>query len=1358
MLTPVITAGHLSKHTLRILLITLTFLTLKAYSFANPPIKYLGIEQGLSNNAVNAIFQDREGFMWIGTYNGLNRYDGSNFVHYNSIWGDHSSLPSNHITSIAQDRQQRLWIGTQKGVVIHLADEAKFVPVSYQTASGKQQKISFNVNSLLAGPDGNMYIATADAGLLVYQAKEKSAIQVFLNHNSSNAHVQALLLDRENRVWLFIKDVGLCRYDVASRKISLIDGGIKTATSLRADNHRRLWIGTPAGLYQYNPVGPAASRLSHVQVPLSNNNIGDLHLSGNKLWIATDGGGINIMDLDTRKMDYLPAGESDNMLKSSAVSAIYEDRKSRKWIATLRGGVNIIEHQPKSFQLVKRDPLQKNTLVDNFVLSFAEDERHNLWIGTDGGGLSVFDAKTQQYVNYTAKAGVPGALSSNFIVNILKDYKNQVWVAAFNGGIDLFQPQNGKFKHYNLYHPEKKVLENNLWKLYEDASNRLWAGTTRDGGLYLYNAGIDQFELFDKRLKNIHALLQDRTGTLWGGDYNRLIKIDVQNKKHQYIQIGQAIRSMLEDKQGNFWIGTEGGGLLLYNRQRKTFKRFTISDGLPDNSVLNMLEDDLGRLWISTYTGLSNFDPATGRFKNYGVSDGLQSNQFSYHAALKLSSGEMLFGGIKGFNRFDPLKVTRQHHVPSLKITGLKVNHVALHNSLTLKHLEVPYGQANLAIDYVALEYSFPEKISYAYYLKGWDSNWNQVGKATTAYYSSLRPGKYTLMIKSTDTEGNWLPPAQLTITVLSPWYLTWWAMILYVVVTVTATYLIRLNWLRHKNLKLSVERAHVDIERQKDLNEKKLSFFTNISHEFRTPLTLIINPIKDLIKREDQADRAELNVIYRNAKRLLGLVDQLLLFRKAESESDHLHVVAHNFVSLCKDVFICFSQQAKLKNISYTFNCTSEDLTIYTDRDKIEIALFNLLSNAFNFTPDGGKIEVNLWEEATTVCLQVADNGYGIAEDMDGKIFDKFYQGRNDSSLNKGFGIGLFLVKTFVEQHAGQVSYKATTGGGMTFAIQLPKGQQHFTPQALGIVQPEPEKFSSTIQADDTSEESQQEENGKLERLINTKQSLMIIDDNVEIRAYMKQIFKPNYHIIQASNGEEGMLLVKKSPPDIIICDVTMLGMSGMEFCRLIKQDTTVSHIPVILLTGDYSPELKLQGIEVGAVDFISKPFDKELLMARVNGILKIKEELQHYFFKEVTLNPDNRSVSAAHRDFLNHCISVIEASLLDPDFDVKKISVEMGMSYSTLLKKIKAITGHSVNRFIRFVRLRKAAELLIHSNCNVNEAAYQVGINDVKYFRMQFFELFGMNPSDFIKKHRKAFQKSYYLNKGDNRQINGD
>jgi signal transduction histidine kinase/ligand-binding sensor domain-containing protein/CheY-like chemotaxis protein/AraC-like DNA-binding protein len=1327
----------------------LFFLSLTAYGFANPPVKYLGIEQGLSNNAVNCIFQDREGFMWMGTYNGLNRYDGSNFVHYNSTWGDHSSLPSNHITDIAEDAKQQLWIGTQKGVVIHQADEAKFVPVNYQTAAGKMQKISFNINNLLAGAGGDMYIATADAGLLVYQAKAKRAIQVFFNNNRLNYHVQALLLDRQERLWLFIKDIGLCRYDVVKQKITLIDGSLKTATSLKEDNHRRLWIGTPGGLYLYNPVGQVGSRLSQVKVPLSNNNISDLHLSANKLWIATDGGGINIMDLDTRKLDFLRAGEAEGLLKSNAVSSIYEDRDSRKWIATLRGGISMMEPKPKSFQWIKRDPLQKNSLVDNFVLSFAEDENKNLWIGTDGGGLSFYQTSTQTYVNYKAGGNQPGSLSSNFIVNILSDHKNQIWVAAFAGGIDLFQPTTGKFKHYNLYHPQKKVLENNLWKLYQDASHRLWAGTTRDGGLYLYNPETDQFDLFDQRLMNIHALLEDRRGTLWAGDYNHLIKIDVRNKKHEYIQVDRAIRTMLEDQQGNFWLGTEGGGLLLFNRQQKTFKRFTMAEGLPDNSILNILEDDLGRLWVSTYHGLSTFDPSTGKFKNYVVSDGLQSNQFSYHAALKLTSGEMLFGGIKGFNRFDPLKVTRQHHKPELKLTGLRLNHVAVHNGLTLKHLDVPYDQANLAIDYVALEYSFPEKISYAYYLEGWDLNWNQVGKATTAYYSSLRPGSYTLMVKSTDTEGNWLPPVKLTIRILSPWYLSWWAIWCYVMVTVTATYLIRLNWLRHKKLERSVESAHLDMERQKDLNEKKLSFFTNISHEFRTPLTLIINPIKDLLKRDDQSDRSELNVIYRNAKRLLGLVDQLLLFRKAESESDQLHVVAHNFVSLSKEVFICFSQQAKLKKITYTFNSTADDITIYSDRDKIEIALFNLLSNAFNFTPEGGEIEVRLWEKAESVYLQVADNGQGIAEGMDGKIFDKFYQGNHDATLNKGFGIGLYLVKTFIEQHAGLVSCEATMGGGMTFSIQLPKGQQHFTALQLGMVQTDIEKFGTREQSEEATEEIQPEENINLDRLINSKQTLMIIDDNVEIRAYIKQIFKPQYHIIQAANGEEGLLLVKKSQPDIIICDVTMPGMDGIEFCRLIKQDTSVSHIPVVLLTGDYTAELKLKGIEVGAVDFISKPFDKELLMARVNGILKIKEELQHYFFKEVTLNPDNQTVSAAHRDFLNQCISIIEVSLLDPDFDVKKISIEMGMSYSTLLKKIKAITGHSVNRFIRFVRLRKAAELLIHSNCNVNEAAYQVGINDVKYFRMQFFELFNMNPSDFIKKHRRAFQKSYYLNK---------
>jgi signal transduction histidine kinase/ligand-binding sensor domain-containing protein/CheY-like chemotaxis protein/AraC-like DNA-binding protein len=1339
---------------------------------ANPPVTYLGIEQGLSNNAVTCILQDNYGFMWMGTYNGLNRYDSSRFIIYNNVWDDPGSLISSHINHLSQDRANRIWVGTQKGVNWFSYSNSRFSPVWY-LRKGKKIKITSNINGLASDKKGQTFIATDDLGLLLYSDADKVAHRLRLaaqlpeqkaegNHKTAedNYNVQALILDQQDKLWLFIKDIGLCSYNPVQKQIVIEDRSLKTAYCLMDDHRKNIWIGTEAGLYQYNIPSRKVSALSSGAYKLSSNNIKHLYLDRSaRLWISTDGGGINILDLKSGRLSYLAAGEAQGFLKSGSISDVYQDKASRIWIATLRGGVNIIDPEMQGFELIRHDPLHKNSLVNNFVLSFCEDSQNNLWIGTDGGGLSILDSKKKTYRNFVADKAKPGSISSNFVVSILEDHQQRIWIATFSGGIDLYQKATGRFKHYTCYNTAKQTEENNLWKLFEDSSHRLWAGTTRDGALYLYNPLKDRFELFDKNLTNIHTLFEDKQGVLWAGNYTSLIRIDLRHKKHRFIRINSAVRAMLEDIHGNFWIGTEGGGLLLFNRSNNTFRRYTDVDGLADNSVLNLLQDNKGKIWLSSFNGISVFDPLQHTFKNYVAADALQSNQFNYNAALKLRSGELLFGGIKGFSRFDPERINMQHRNAVLRVTGFKVNNVPLADRkeyleegslVNLKKLTIPYEQATLAFDYVALEYSFPEKISYAYFLEGWDRSWNYVGKTKTAYYSRLNPGTYQLRIKATDINGNWLPPQTIRITILSPWYLSCWALSIYVLIIVTIFYLIRMNRIRQIRLRYEVALANTNVEKEKELNEKKLSFFTNISHEFRTPLTLIINPIKDLLMAADQTGKSELNAVYRNARRLLGLVDQLLLFRRTETEEDRLNIVRNDFLTVCNEVFACFIQQAKVKKISYNFSCEAAHIELYGDREKMEITLFNLISNAFNLTPEGGKIDVLVTEDEQAVYFRIADNGQGVPEEMTARIFDKFYQGRNYASLNNGFGIGLYLAKTFVEQHGGEISCVDTEGGGMTFIVKFRKGKAHFNMQHLSDSQAVLQKYVTEILSDQIPELPVQDESvAHLELMISNKQTILMIDGNQEIRAYIKKIFLSNYTIIEAKDGEEGLMLVRKNLPDIIISEVIMTGISGIELCHMIKQDTSLSHIPVILLTADYTPELKLLGIEAGAVDFISKPFEKDLLIARVNGILKIKAELQHYFYSEITLKTDTRTISEVHKDFLYQCIAIIESSLLDTDFDVQRISSEMGMSYSSLLKKIRAVTGHSVSGFIRFIRLRKAAELMIHTNCNVNEAALQVGINDIKYFRAQFHKLFEINPSDFIKKHRKAFQKSYHFNK---------
>lgn len=1322
-------------------------------------VKYLGIEQGLSNNAVTCITQDRYGFTWMGTYDGLNRYDGYQFKIFQNEWGDNRSLVNNHIKTIAAVGN-RIFAGTQRGLMYFDYADARFHNLYYHKGKkGPVTKVTGAINQIVSDGNGNIYIATEGAGLLWFKNIDTVGRQIAYQ-TARNVH--SVIVDRLKRVWLFVNGKGLYHYDTTNGRLTLASTQPASSNCLVSDDNNHIWIGTDNGLYTYQPENGQTSRFNEQHNKLTSENIFSLTLThdGN-IWIATNGGGINIWDNHARTLSYLTPGDNTTSLRSGAISAVYEDSENRKWIATLRGGVNVMDNNTIPFHLYMHDAFNKNSVINNFILSFCEDGPNGIWIGTDGGGLSYWDTRKNVFTGYVHQPGT-GSISSNFVVSMVKDYTGKLWVATFSGGIDAFDRATNRFKHYTCYSPSTKAEEHNFWKLYEDRQHRLWAGSTWGGALYLFNRAKDRFEVYDPQLTNIHTLYQDHTGTLWAGNYTQLIKIDVNSKKRRNYYIGEAIRSIAEDAKDRLWVGTEGGGLVCFNTNNNAIKRYTKADGLPSNAVLNILVDNDDNLWCSTYNGLSKLTQRTGKFTNYYESDGLQSNQFNYNAALKLSNGQMLFGGIKGFNMFYPDSINVNVHKPTLQLTDLKINNTSVEGNnaysdnqtlYTLKNLTIPFSEATIAINYTALEYSFSDRISYAYYLENWDHNWNYVGKLKSAYYTRLNEGNYTLKIKSTDTQGNWTDtPLIIHITVLPPWYRTWWAYLIYIIIAGTLVYWFWRYRIRQTRLNYEVQIANLKVEREKEINEKKLSFFTNISHEFRTPLTLIINPIKDLFNNSEE-HKEELNIIYRNARRLLGLVDHLLLFRKTETETTVLNITRVNFAELCSDVYTCFIHQAKIKRIKFTFDCPA-DIWMHIDREKVEIALFNLISNALKFTPADGSISIRVKDDADAVCFEIADSGIGIAEDTCDKLFDKFYQAKDSNLHQTGFGIGLYLVKTFIENHNGTVTYSSTLNGGSTFTLCIPKGVGQLT----DTEQAAPARQSATYTEDHVEYDYETEEetetapaSGSLGLTISDQQSILIVDDNQEIRNYIKRIFAAEYIVYEAADGEAGLDAIRKYLPDVIISDIVMAGMSGLELCRVIKQDTTLSHIPIILLTGESTPDIRLQGIEEGAADFLSKPFDRDLLVARVKGIIRNKKELQTYFYNEVTLLNDHHHVSVEHRDFLNRCIEIIERSLTDPNLDVSTVAEKIGISHSNLYKKVKLMTGGSMNGFIRFIRLRKAAEYMINTNCTVSEAAFRVGFNDIKYFREHFNKQFGLNPSEFIKRHRTAFQKSYNVQKTD-------
>ena len=1332
----------------------------------NYPVKYLGIDQGLSNNVVINIYQDHKGFMWFGTYDGLNRYDGYGFKIFRNVIGDSSSLNNNTVYTIEGDAAHNIWVGGLKGACVFDPATSNFSRLQYKGWKNTgRQYVQDNIHTIKAMAGGYMLIGSQQSGLLVFDNKSTPGLQIAIQHdNTTDAHYDVTAIEPDtlhNTVWVFIQQVGLCKYDPAKKRLQLISNVIKQANSLKVDKQGNCWLGNENGLYRFNIT---TNSFSESHLPYRSKIVNLFFDKKEVLWIGSDGNGLMQLLPGASKATPFVSATGQSLINSNAVYAIYEDRDGRKWIGTLRGGINIIESNTSPFAHITYNPQGNDNLVNNFILSFCEDEKKNVWVGTDGAGLRYWDRSLNTFTQYTNNPSGKNSISSNFITSIVKDFNNEIWVSTWLGAINRFNKTTRSFTRYDCFNPATGEKENNVWLLYHDAQNRLWASATNEGSLYLFNRQSNRFDLFDKTITNLQCLAEDREGGFWGGDYSTLLLIDRDGKKHRRYNIGYPLRCIHEDKKQNLWVGTQAGGLLLFNRKTGQYKRFTTTDGLPANTILRMLEDDAGNLWLSTYNGLCRFNPQTKTCRNFSRSDGLQSNQFSFNAGLALSSGEFLFGGIKGFNIFYPDSVKEAAKQPVLFLSGLKINNTPAEENdqyitgRTLDRIDqvtIPFDRAVVSLDFLALEYSGADKINYAYYLQGWDKDWNYVNRIRTANYSRLQEGQYQFKVKIMNPDGTWGKETQLLqLIVLPPWYRTSWAYLLYAACFAGLIYIYIRYTRTQERLKYEIKLAHIENEKDKELMEKKLTFFTNISHEFRTPLSLIINPLREALHTEKNVLRNDLKIAYRNSRRLLSLVDQLLLFRKADNGSDTCNIAAIDIIHLCDEVYHCFVHQAKTHHIDYRFTTTVPSLTIYADYEKVEIALFNLLSNAFKFTPEQGAIIFNVQETSNTVILTIQDTGCGIEPADSARIFEKFQQS-GQGKRQTGFGIGLFLVKQFIESHKGTVSCNSAINQGTTFTITLLKGTVHLPAGSEYITNDLSDKNTLLQELAADVEQQPEAENDdlpvvtqdgkKAEEVVTQKKSILLIDDNKEITQYLQQIFEPNFLIYSADNGDDGYKLALQHIPDLVISDINMQGMDGLELCATLKESEILGHIPVILLTGSTANDTKLKGIEGGADDYITKPFDKTLLQAKVETILRNRNLLQRFFFDSITLKETSSKVPAEYQDFLRKCITVIEQNIDADNFTIKKFSQAMGMSHPALYNKVKSISGQSLNAFIRSIRLRRAAVLMLTENTNIRQAALQVGINDVRYFREQFVKVFHMTPSEYIKKYRNSFNRDH-------------
>ncbi|MCR4029574.1 MULTISPECIES: two-component regulator propeller domain-containing protein [Flavobacterium] len=1330
----------------------ISLLSISAFG-QNFPIKHLDISSGLSNNSVASIYQDQNGYMWFGTFDGLNRYDGNDFKIYRNIHTDPNSIQGNAISCIEGDYANNLWIGTTAGPVIFNAERSSFSPLKYYDTNKKIKPLNGTAYEIIAVHSLHIILVATKEGIVIFKEGEKTGKAIPFN-GKLHYIARSIAYNANKQVfYVFITGKGLCKFDIKSQKLTLLNDTITGANCIKLTKEG-LWIGSDEGAYLYNYNLNNYSKNYFTEKTV----VRDFYQQEDRLWIATDGAGLFTLTKNQTTPLLYRANGPVALLNSKSLYDIFQSKNGEMWFGTLRGGVSMMGKKPLYFNHFKsKDPLTNKEDEDpaaNFILSFCEDEKKNIWIGTDGAGIRYWNRKQNSYEVYSSTSSAGRKIQSNFVTSIVKDSDNAIWVAMWKGGVCRIDPKSKTIQNFSIYNQFTKKAEQESWLLFLDSKNTLWLAVTNAGALYQFDRKQNKFICYSNTLRDVTCLYETEDGKIWGGTFNSFFEIDSKTNKVKNYHSDYNIRCIAEDQNNNLWIGTVEGGLLLFDRKTRTYKKYTTQNGLSSNTVLRLLEDKQGNLWMSTYHGISRFNPKNNTFRNFGVTDGLQGTQFSWNAGTKLSTGEFIFGGINGFNVFFPDRIKDKKNTGKFLLNDLLVNNQSLpvnNPYVTEKKLEMitaaelPYEKSALSFDFVYLDYVNSEKINTAYFLEGWDKNWNFTSKNNRANYSRLTEGTYTFKVRITDVFGNWTNEVTLaTVKILPPWYRTWWAYTFYLIAAIAAIYAY-VNYHKNKErLRYEIKLARMEHKKDKEHAEKQFSMFTYMAHELRTPLSLIINPLKSAIERKKQPENdLDLSLAYKNAKRLLSLTDQLLLFRKAETDLDELKVSKINLNTLCCEIYESFTQMAAAKNINYQFIEENIPTEIYGDYEKIEIALFNLISNAFKFTPNKGSITIELIENNNDVSIIISDTGSGIAENDIATIFEKFKQ--IQSKASNGFGIGLYVAQYFVNKHHGELTCKSKVGEGTSFTIKLLKGNNHFTEININENHQHMSPLVGELLEGLPAQNTYEKENlpSFPEALVSTKKVLLIVEDNPEMNHYLVQLFSKNYIVYSAFNGLDGLKLVEKHMPDIVLSDISMEGMNGLDLCKKIKQNDDLSHITVILLTATTSNDIHLQSIIEGADDYVTKPFDSDILLARVDSVLRNRGQLRKYFLDSITLRENINKVPLEYKEFLDKCIEIVEANLENSEFNLKTFSAAMGMSHSSLYKKIKAISGETVNVFIRSIRIRRAAVIMLTENINIAQVGPMVGIEDQRYFRQQFVKLFGMKPSEYIKKYRNSFNK---------------
>ncbi|TDE14552.1 hybrid sensor histidine kinase/response regulator transcription factor [Dyadobacter psychrotolerans] len=1337
-------------------------------------------EKGLSHNQVNCFLKDQQGFVWVGTAEGLNRFDGYSFKIFKHDVRDSTTLSDHYVNELFEDKQGYIWINTRLGYNIY--DPAtETIDHDINKAARRLGLPDANFNRIIKTRSGDYWISHNRLGLLKYITSKKLLLHLKFEPERGGRELPVVSdfnEDAQGNLWVVYDNGLVVRFNTVTFKTDFQSDLLQKKQLGRSANHRVFvdrdgepWvyvIKAVRGVYYFDTKKNEliAGNASSSQFKLNNNIVSSI-ISGpdSGIWIGTDHGGINIVNKQDRTVSTLLYNPNDpKTISQNSIMTLYKDPSGMIWAGTFKKGFCNYHKNIFKFSLIRHLPTIPQSLPFDDVSVFAEDKKGNVWIGSNGGGLIYFDRKSNRFKQYKNIPGDPSSLSNNVIVSLFLDKNNILWVGTYFGGLNSFD--GNKFKRY-MHNPadSTSLIDDRVWEIFEDSKGRLWVGTLGDG-LELFDRQKQVFKHYRPFAPNsiqsyyIASVIEDQSGNIWIGTANGIDVLKPGADKfihytHEANRPGTlsstAVVSLAQDSFGNIWVGTSDG-LNVYDKRRNGFVSYDSRDGLPDNSVLTILVDNKQNLWLGTPKGLVNFNitkrkdaiPEKFDITTYNEVDGLQGRSFNENSALRLNSGEMIFGGANGFTIFNPEKITSEPVNADVVLTDFQIfnksirpgekqnKRVILEKSISVtKEIQLQYNQNVFTIEFAALNFLHSDKNHYLYTLEGFNDQWFEADNNTRKVtYTNLDPGKYSFKVKIKDG-GTVSKERILKIHINPPFWKTPFAYILYFLATVGALALARWILLERERLNFKLEQERREALQLHELDMMKIKFFTNVSHEFRTPLTLMLTPLEGLLNnlQADSGVRNQLSMIHRNARRLLNLVTQLLDFKKLEVEETEFRPEKGDIIQFIREITHTFSDLSERKHIAFTFETDVESRYSLFDQEKLSRIMYNLLSNAFKFTSENGSVAVHVriinQDGTEQLDVRVADTGVGIPADAQAKVFDRFFQHTlPDHLVNQGSGIGLAITREFVKLHGGNISVESQEGQGSTFIMFLPLHSVQGSETAQEVVQ---KVFvGETI----TASELSVAENRK------DKPVLLLVEDNDEFREYLREVFQKDYQIHEAPNGKIGLEITLHTIPDLIVSDVMMPEMDGMQLCRMVKTDSRISHIPVILLTARAEDEQQLQGYETGADAYVTKPFRLDILQAQIRNLITLRERFQKQFQKHIRVEPSEIVVRSLDEQFINKAVKVVEDNMANSEFTVEELSSEMAMSRMYLYKKLLSLTGKTPVEFIRIIRIRRAASLLEKSQLTVSEIAYQVGFNNPKYFAKLFKEEYKILPTEFRKK----------------------